>query len=88
MSQRRKHREGDDAATLARRGTTVRDAECERALRRLEAAGDLTPGQRRAVERLADRLVVRLLARPAYNAADVDDEAAVEMLTEIFAGGE
>jgi len=40
----------------------IRDEQVERALKRLEEHGRVTPRQRATVERLADRLAVELLA--------------------------
>jgi len=72
---------------ISERGQEVRDREVERALTRLDAQGDLSPADREAVERLADRLLGRLLAVPERSlrvAADEGDEETVETALELF----
>jgi glutamyl-tRNA reductase len=51
-------------ARIRERASEVRDREVETALAKLDARGDLPEDDREAVERLADRLVARLLAAP------------------------
>ena len=65
---------------ITERAGTVRDREVETAIARLEARGDLSAAEREAVERLADRLVARLVAVPerALRAAEEGAEAAEE----------
>jgi len=78
----RPDREAPDAdAALARireRAGELRDHEVETALAKLDARGELSAADREAVERLADRLVTRLLAAPERSlraAADADAES-------------
>jgi len=55
------HEAGSDGLDLPADATAVRDEQVERALRRLDERGELTPHQRATVERLADRLTAALL---------------------------
>ena len=52
---------GTDGLELAVEARDVRDEQVERALRKLDDRGELTPRQRATVERLADRLTAELL---------------------------
>lgn len=63
---------GDDRLELPADTAAIRDEQVGRALRRLDDCGNLTPRQRAAVERLADRLTAELL-----NLFETD-EAAIE----------
>lgn len=66
--------------------TELAAAEVEEALRKLEARGDLTAGQRRAVRELADGIVESLVASPArtVQAARAADDEALEAVLELF----
>lgn len=54
----------DELAAVRERAEAIRAEQVERALSRLAARGEVTPRRRAVVERLADRLVDRLLAVP------------------------
>lgn len=71
---------------VRRRSEAVADREVERALGRLEARGDLTPDQRRAVRALADGIVESLVAAPAETvaAARDADEDALAAVVDLF----
>ncbi|ELZ22664.1 glutamyl-tRNA reductase [Halosimplex carlsbadense 2-9-1] len=57
--------DADEAlAAIHERGAEIRDREVETALAKLDARGDCSAAERAAVERLADRLVARLLSSP------------------------
>ena len=79
---------GDAAVERVRdRAAAIRDRELETALAKLDARGDLSPAEREAVARLADRLVDGLLAAPERRlraAADRDDAETVEAALELF----
>ena len=68
------------------RAAGLADREVEEALRKLEARGDLTGGQRRAVHELADAIVESLVAAPArtVEAAQAADDEAVRTVVELF----
>ena len=76
-------REETAIAAMLDRGAAVSDREAETALDRLEAAGDLDPADREAVEALADRLVAGLLAGPVAGIEDGDPEAVAAAM-ELF----
>ncbi|WP_423999260.1 glutamyl-tRNA reductase [Haloarcula salina] len=59
-------------ARIDERGAEISAEQLEQALSRLEATSELTPEQRAAVERLADRLVERLLAVPHESLRDAE----------------
>jgi len=64
-------------AAIRERGAEIRDREVETALAKLDARGDCSAAEREAVERLADRLVARLLTPPERSlraAADDGDD--------------
>ncbi|PSQ21142.1 hypothetical protein BRD04_07080 [Halobacteriales archaeon QS_9_67_17] len=65
-------------ATIHETASEVKRRQLRQAVDALEANGGLTDGQRRAVERLADRLVERVLAAPtaSLQAAATDADAA------------
>lgn len=67
---------------ITARGEQIRRRELETALDGLQAHGDLTPGQRAAVETLSTTLVEELLAVPveAIERAPEDDEALAACL--------
>jgi glutamyl-tRNA reductase len=80
--------EQEAAATIAAirdRAESVRDSEVDRALARLDERGDLSAAERAAVERLADRIIARLVAVPerALQAPEADAET-VETARELF----
>ncbi|MFB6150250.1 MAG: hypothetical protein ABEJ40_00445 [Haloarculaceae archaeon] len=60
-------------ARMRDRAATVREREVRTALNRLDARGDLSASERAAVERLAERLVDRLLAVPERRLEAVAD---------------
>ena len=66
------------AAAIHETASEVKRRQLRQALAALEANGGLTDGQRRAVERLADRLVEAMLAAPtaSLRAAATDADAA------------
>lgn len=59
------------------------------AIRRLEADGDLTEEQRRAVTMLAERLTARLLAAPRASLREADgrDDDTATTAVELFSRG-
>lgn len=63
---------------IERRADEIRTEHVQRALRRLEAHGDLTDEQRAAVETLGERLVDRLVEPPrrSLRAGEEGDDAA------------
>jgi len=72
---------------IRERATAVRNEEVETAITKLDAGGEVSEADREAVERLADRLVERLLAVPEESlraAAAADDEETVETGLELF----
>jgi glutamyl-tRNA reductase len=71
-------------ARLRARGARTADRECEEALARLRAQGTLSDAQKRAVERLAERLAGRLLAVPERELRVADDEERVRVALELF----
>ena len=73
----------DAVERIRRRGEEVRREEFRTAIDRLEAQGELTDGQRAAVEELSERLVDRLLG-VAERQLDSADEAAVEVAVELL----
>ena len=81
---------GPDAAAdrIRRRARSIRRDELAVALRRLEAEGGLTDGQRRAVERMTERIAASLVApaTTALRAADGEREAAAAL--SLFGGGD
>ncbi len=72
------------ARHVRRRAESIRQAELDAALRRLEAAGDLTDAQRRAVDRMTRRITGTLVAAPTDALLSTDDEAAVATALELF----
>lgn len=64
----------------------IRDRQVARALTRLDARGELTPRRREEIERLADRLVDRLLATPAeaLDAPTGERDETAETLIQLF----
>jgi glutamyl-tRNA reductase len=78
--------DGDEPelAAIRARASTVRDEQVERALRRLEARGELTPERREAIERLADRLVDRLVAVPEAGIAAAEGDEVAETALALF----
>lgn len=78
--------EGDVADRVRGRSEVIADREVERALRTLEARGDLTEGQRRAVREMADGIVESLVATPArtVEAAGAADDEALRTVVELF----
>jgi glutamyl-tRNA reductase len=86
--------EGPTDSDLRRRLSTVREREFERAMRRLEASGDLSTTERRTLQRFSRRLVARLVVEPAIAAAAADQSerrataesktGAASTLTELF----
>lgn len=76
---------GEELARVRERAAAVRDEEVRRACSRLAAQGELTPRRRAVLERLADRLVERLLDVPARNLSAAEDrETAAETLRRLF----
>jgi len=71
---------GAALAAVRERGAEIRDHEVETALTKLDARGDCSAAEREAVERLADRLVARLLSSPerSLRAAADDGEHDLE----------
>lgn len=68
-------------------GTTVKKTQLEHALTQLRAESELSDAQRRAVERLSERLVERLLSVPRSSlqvAARSNDKQTVETAIELF----
>jgi len=78
----------DEAATIEAirdRAESVRERELERALARLADRGDLSAAERAAVERLADRLVARLVAVPERALCGPESDAeTVDTARELF----
>lgn len=72
---------------ITARGEAIRRRELETALDRLEAQGELTPGQQAAVEELSERIVEELLAVPvdAIERAPGSDTEALEVALRLFA---
>jgi hypothetical protein len=67
----------DVADSVRLQSERVADREVQQALRKLEARGDLTAGQQRAVREMADDIVESLVAAPARTveaAREADDE--------------
>jgi glutamyl-tRNA reductase len=67
----------DVADSVRLQSERVADREVQQALRKLEARGDLTAGQQRAVQEMADGIVESLVAAPARTveaAREADDE--------------
>jgi glutamyl-tRNA reductase len=82
---------GDDLRAardrLRRRGVAVRRRELDEALCRLEAHGELTDDQRRAVRALADGIVDGVLAPPRAaleGDGPVDERRAARTVTRLF----
>lgn len=82
-------RDTDDAKAaidrIERRGERIRRRELETAIDRLEAHGDLTPGQRAAVEELSTGLVDELLAVPRDAIQRADGEESLAVALRLFA---
>jgi len=64
------------ADAIRGRAAAIRDRELETAIARLEAAGDLTPAQRVAVEAMATRLTAALLGPPTTALEGADPHVA------------
>ncbi|WP_436932181.1 glutamyl-tRNA reductase [Halosimplex halobium] len=78
-------------ARIRERAGEVREREVETALTKLDTRGDLSERDREAVERLADRLVARLLAAPERSlraAAEGDDHDPETVATALSLFGE
>ncbi|WP_135363804.1 glutamyl-tRNA reductase [Halosimplex halophilum] len=78
-------------ARIRERAGEVRDREVETALTKLDARSELSERDREAVERLADRLVARLLAAPERGlraAAERDDHDPETVATALSLFGE
>jgi len=86
-----KRRQADEAiSTMYEAAEQVKAREIETAVSQLEAAGDLTDGQREAVESMADALVGQLLAAPTKSlreAAAEDDWDTIRTAMQLFDPG-
>lgn len=83
--------DGDAVADrVRRRSESIAHREVERALRMLEARGDLTDAQRCVVRDLADGIVESLVASPArtVEAADAADDEILRTVVELFDPGQ
>lgn len=72
---------------IEQRARTVRENHVERAVRRVDDVGEITPRRRAVIAALADRLTSRLVARPkegVRTAARADDERALAVAYELF----
>jgi glutamyl-tRNA reductase len=86
-TERSPNTEHEAVERIRERATAVRNEEVETALVKLDSDGDVSEADREAVERLADRLVDRLLTVPEESlraAAAADDEETVETALELF----
>ncbi|WP_135535782.1 MULTISPECIES: hypothetical protein [Halostella] len=77
-----------DAAAdrIRRRAESVRRAELDDALGKLETTDGLTPGQRRAVRRMSERITETLIASPMSSLRTADDAETVAVAVELFGG--
>lgn len=74
----------DELGAVRARAEAIRDEQVATALARLEAHGEVTPEKRAEIERLADRLVDRLLAVPERTIDAAEDEDDVAAVLELF----
>jgi len=81
----------DAVEQIREQATAVRDRQVETALARLDGRGGVSAAERAAVERLADRLVERLISLPERALRDSEpvdgesvDEETVETAVELF----
>jgi glutamyl-tRNA reductase len=76
----------DVTDSVRRRSEAVADREVQQALRKLEARGDLTEGQQRAVREMADGIVESLVAAPArtVEAARAADDETLQTVVDLF----
>jgi glutamyl-tRNA reductase len=83
---RRANARTDVTDTVRRRSEAVADREVQQALRKLEARGDLTEGQQRAVREMADDIVESLVAAPArtVEAARAADDETLQTVVDLF----
>jgi len=72
------------ADRIHRRAESVRRAELDAAVGRLDAAGGLTAAQRRTVARMTERITATLVASPTAALLSAEDEAAVATALELF----
>ena len=74
------------ADRVRRRAESIRRDELAVALRRLEIEGDPTDGQRRAVERMTERIAASLVAPAAAALRAADSEREVAAALTLFGG--
>ncbi|WP_162991641.1 hypothetical protein [Halostella salina] len=75
------------ADRVRRRAEAIRREEVAAALRRLEAAGELTDGQRRAVVRMSERITGTLVDAPTEALRSAEDDDAVATALDLFGDG-
>jgi len=77
-----------ERAALARRirarGEEIRREELDRALSKLDAEGDLTPAQRRAVEEMTENVVDALLETPTAAIERAEDPETLAAARAVF----
>jgi len=88
LLERYKRKRADEVVAAMYEGAeAVKSAELDRALHQLEAEGDLSAGQREAVEAMADALVNKLLAAPTRSLRDAaaeDDWTTIHTALRLF----
>ncbi|NHN49841.1 hypothetical protein G9464_19930 [Halostella sp. JP-L12] len=72
------------AARIRRRAESIRHDELTAAIRRLEGTDDLTDDQRRAVERMTERIAAALVGPTTSALRAADDERATAAVLELF----